>query len=202
MSETRLQNTEMRMNIQRLSDKMDNLASKQGGVSNEDILARLDLVLAQSKNSDERGQRSDQEEIFNKQQKLKEQAEMLRRVEHNLKEKEQQVEQVVRGQQETINLLERKLEEQIKLTDSVQAAARSQLHSEVKKLMSSTAKLVVSQCSGSEAYSGDTVRDTVTRTFQLIGDKLAEKYREAPPPVAAVAPVPAEVEEWEAEDDQ
>merc|ERR1719242_2041918 len=53
MSETRMQNTEMRMNIQRISDKMDNLAqhqpNKQGGVSNEDIMAKLEQVLAQSR---------------------------------------------------------------------------------------------------------------------------------------------------------
>ena len=51
MSEARLQNTEIRMNLQRLSDKMDAMlakhqTSKQGGVSNEEILAKLDLVLA------------------------------------------------------------------------------------------------------------------------------------------------------------
>ena len=86
------------------------------------------------------------------------------------------------------------------LTESVQAGARSHLQSEVKKLMSSTAKLLLSQFRQEEDYSGSTVRETVATTFQLIGDKLAEKYRE--PPVAAVAPVPAEVEEWEAEDDQ
>ena len=221
MSETRMQNTEMRMNIQRISDKMDNLAqhqpNKQGAVSNEDIMAKLEQVLAQSRDiktlaerrpgpGEERGQLAkaeEEERLLGKQQKLKDQAEMLRRLEANLKEKEEQLEEVVRGQQETISLLERKLEEQILLTDSVQAGARSQLHSEVKKLMSSTAKLLVSQYSSEEVYSGHTVRDTVARTFQLIGDRLAEKYKEPPhPPVAAVAPVPAEVEDWEAEDDQ
>ena len=90
---------------------------------------------------------------FNRQQKLKDQTEMLRRLEHNLREKEQQLEEVARGQQETISLLERKLEEQIRLTESVQSTARSQLHSEVKKLMSSTAKLLVSQFNSSDTAS-------------------------------------------------
>ena len=194
MSEARLQNTEMRMNIQRVSDKLDAMLAlqqpnKQGGVSNEEILAKLDLVLAQNKAGP--GLSGD---------KLRDQADILRRLETNLKEKEEQLEEVARGQEETIRLLERKLEEQMMLTESVQAGARSHLQSEVKKLMSSTAKLLLSQFREEEDYSGSTVRETVATTFQLIGDKLAEKYRE-PPPVAAVAPVPAEVEEWEAEDD-
>ena len=194
MSEARLQNTEMRMNIQRVSDKLDAMVAlqqpnKQGGVTNEEILAKLDLVLAQSKAGP--GLTGD---------KLRDQADILRRLETNLKEKEEQLEEVARGQEETIRLLERKLEEQMMLTESVQAGARSHLQSEVKKLMSSTAKLLLSQFREEEDYSGSTVRQTVATTFQLIGDKLAEKYRE-PPPVAAVAPVPAEVEEWEAEDD-
>ena len=194
MSEARLQNTEMRMNIQRVSDKLDAMLAlqqpnKQGGVSNEEILAKLDLVLAQNKAGP--GLSGD---------KLRDQADILRRLETNLKEKEEQLEEVARGQEETIRLLERKLEDQMMLTESVQAGARSHLQSEVKKLMSSTAKLLLSQFREEEDYSGSTVRETVATTFQLIGDKLAEKYRE-PPPVAAVAPVPAEVEEWEAEDD-
>ena len=194
MSEARLQNTEMRMNIQRVSDKLDAMVAlqqpnKQGGVTNEEILAKLDLVLAHSKAGP--GLTGD---------KLRDQADILRRLETNLKEKEEQLEEVARGQEETIRLLERKLEEQMMLTESVQAGARSHLQSEVKKLMSSTAKLLLSQFREEEDYSGSTVRQTVATTFQLIGDKLAEKYRE-PPPVAAVAPVPAEVEEWEAEDD-
>ena len=117
--------------------------------------------------------------------KLRDQADILRRLEVNLKEKEEQLEEVARGQEETINQLERKLEEQMMLTESVQAGARSQLQAEVKKLMSSTAKLLLSQFREDEDYSGTSVRQTLATTFQLIGDKLAEKYRE-PPPVAAV----------------
>jgi len=210
MSETRMQNAEMRMNIQRISDKIDKLTvspqNQQGSVTNEDLMTKLDLLLEQGRDikvHSERGQlvQAEEEIIAGKQQKLKEQAEVLRRLELNLKEKEHQLEEVVRGQEETITLLERKLEEQVMMTESIQTLARSQLLTEVKKVMSSTAKLLVSQFSHEEVYSGDTVRDTVSRTFQLIGDKLIEKYREAPPPpVAAVAPV-AQVEEWEAEED-
>ena len=207
MSEARLQNTEIRMNIQRVSDKMDAMLalqqqqqSKQGGGGNQElqeVLAKLELLLAaQSKPSP--ALVGEQEVVAG--YKLRDQADILRRLEINLKEKEEQLAEVARGQEETIGLLQRKLEEQIMLTESVQAGARSHLQSEVKKLMSSTAKLLLSQFRQEEDYSGSTVRETVATTFQLIGDKLAEKYRE--PPVAAVAPVPAEVEEWEAEDDQ
>ena len=82
--------------------------------------------------------------------------------------------------------------------------------------MSSTGKLLLNQFSQDEVYSGDNVRDTITHTFTLIGDKLMEKYekygaaetssasetRRDPLPIAAVAPVPAEVEEWDAESDE
>ena len=195
MSEARMQNTEIRMNIQRVSDKLDAVLalqqpSKQGEAGQQEILARLDLVLANSKAGPALAG-----------DKLREQADKLRRLEINLKEKEEQLEEVARGQEETINLLERKLEEQMMLTESVQAGARSQLQTEVKKLMSSTAKLLLSQFRPEEEYSGSRVRETVATTFQLIGDKLAEKYRE-PPPVAAVAPVPSLVEQWEVEEDQ
>ena len=200
MSEARMQNTEIRMNIQRVSDKMDAMlalqqqqqqqSGKHGGVSNQEILAKLEqVVAAHSKPSPGLG--AEQEAVS---YKLRDQADILRRLEISLKEKEEQLE-------ESIGLLQRKLEEQTRLTESVQAGARSHLQAEVKKLMSSTAKLLLSQFREEEDYSGPAVRETVATTFQLIGDKLAEKYRE-PPPVAAVAPVPAEVEDWEAEDDQ
>ena len=83
--------------------------------------------------------------------------------------------------------------------------------------MSSTGKLLLNQFSQDEVYSGDNVRDTITHTFTLIGDKLMEKYGAAETssasetrrhvdtstlPIAAVAPVPAEVEEWDAESDE
>ena len=83
----------------------------------------------------------------------------------------------------------------------------------MRKLLSSTGKLLLNQFSQDEVYSGDNVRDTITHTFTLIGDKLMEKYgaaetssaqetRRDPLPIAAVAPVPAEVEEWDAESDE
>merc|ERR1712064_126636 len=131
----------------------------------------------------------------------------LQRLEQKLKEKEQQLFKELANKQETIRALEEKLEEQMLLTENIQMSARGQLQGEVRKLLSSTGKLLLNQFSIDEVYSGDTVRDTITHTFTLIGDKLMEKYgvetssaqesRRDPPPIATVAPVPAEVEEWD-----
>ena len=96
--------------------------------------------------------------------------------------------------------LEQQLDEAQQLVARTQLAART----EVRKLLSSTAKLLLAQFPSSEEaeYSGTRVRDTIGHTFHLIGDRLQEKYGSGSSvPVAAVAPVPAEVEEWEAESD-
>ena len=222
MSETRMQNTEMRMNIQRISDKMDTLigASKQTSyptlnTNTDDINGKLENILEQNremkllleKHSGTKVRDETEEETLIKQQKLNEQTEMLRRLEVTLREKEQQLEKEMSSRQEIIQQLEERLVEQTLMTERSQ---RSQLQSEVKKLLGSTAKLLLAQFSEDEVYSGDSVRQTIGHTFQLIGDKLQEKYgsdgsqeaRRDPPPVAAVAPVPAEVEEWEAESNE
>merc|ERR1712227_452168 len=222
MSETRMQNTEMRMNIQRISDKMDTLigASKQTSyptlnTNTDDIKGKLENILEQNremkllleKHSGTKVRDETEEETLIKQQKFNEQTEMLRRLEVTLREKERQLEKEMSSRQEIIQQLVERLVEQTLMTERSQ---RSQLQSEVKKLLGSTAKLLLAQFSEDEVYSGDNVRQTIGHTFQLIGDKLQEKYssdtsqeaRRDPPPVAAVAPVPAEVEEWEAESNE
>jgi len=220
MSETRLQNTEMRMNIQRLSDKMESLINVQNmnpikqnisNINNDELMGKLDLILEQNKEMKNiLGKQnvahistSASQEYFIKQQKLQEQSEMLQRLENALREKEQQLAEELLNRDEVIRQLEKKLEEQTLITESTQQAARSMLQSEVRKLLGSTGKLLLNQFSEDEVYSGDSVRATIGHTFSLISDKLQEKYGSDnvrdPPPVAAVAPVPAEVEEWEAE---
>merc|ERR1711902_357326 len=221
-SETRMQNTEMRMNIQRISDKMDTLIGSQASnkssplnTNTDDINGKLEQILEQNreiqllleKNTNAKVRDDIEEENLIKQQKLNEQTEMLRRLEITLREKEQQLEKEMSSKQEIIQQLEERLVEQTLMTERSQ---RSQLQSEVKKLLGSTAKLLLAQFSEDEVYSGDNVRQTIGHTFQLIGDKLQEKYgsdssqeaRRDHPPVAAVAPVPAEVEEWEAESNE
>merc|ERR1712079_539759 len=54
MSETRMQNTEMRMNIQRISDKMDTLidsqtSKKSSPLNTDDIKGKLEQILEQNR---------------------------------------------------------------------------------------------------------------------------------------------------------
>merc|ERR1711892_1283756 len=115
----------------------------------------------------------------------------------------------MKTQNEKVKVLEQKLEEQTQMTENAKQMTRTELNYEVKKLMSSTAKLLMSQFDSEETFTGHQVQETVGQTMRLISDKLAEKYAtkekvesRKEPPVAAVAPVPAEVEEWEAESDE
>jgi len=224
MSETRMQNTEMRMNLQRVGDKVDSLLTLQSGerrmshgetkVTNEDIMRKLQEM---AKPNDElkdliknrRGSNIEDEEYIQKQQKLNEQTEMLKRLEETLREKEQQLGKVMKSQNEKINILEEKLEEQSQIIEKSHQTMKTQLKSEVKKVMNSTAKLLMSQFQPEESFTGQKVQETVGQTVRLIYEKLEEKYaakekveKRKEPPVAAVAPVPAEVEEWEAESEE
>eukprot|EP00091_Calanus_sinicus_P024494 TRINITY_DN8810_c0_g1_i1.p1 TRINITY_DN8810_c0_g1~~TRINITY_DN8810_c0_g1_i1.p1 ORF type:complete len:289 (+),score=80.50 TRINITY_DN8810_c0_g1_i1:285-1151(+) len=117
MSETRMQNTEMRMNMQRVGDKVDTLLSLQSGgrrasqggtkVTNEDIMNKLEGLIEQNNELKDlvgtRRMSSSEEEVLAqenilKQQKLNEQSEMLKRLEQILREKEQQLEKVMNSQ--------------------------------------------------------------------------------------------------------
>ena len=206
MSEARLQNTEMRMNIQRVSDKVDTLISKGNSGAGEDVTRKLDTILEQNREIKHlletsraaAGAGSSNEESMSEGHMLKQQK--LRRLEETLQEKEQQLEQRQLLSEERVAELEQQLEEAQQLVARTQLAART----EVRKLLSSTAKLLLAQFPSSEEaeYSGARVRDTIGHTFHLIGDRLQEKYGSGSSvPVAAVAPVPAEVEEWDAESD-
>merc|ERR1719410_1020732 len=107
MSETRMQNTEMRMNIQRISDKMDTLIGSQNVASNklspqntntDDINGKLEQILEQNReiqlllgeNTNAKVRDDIEEENLIKQQKLNEQTEMLRRLEITLRRKPSQ----------------------------------------------------------------------------------------------------------------
>merc|ERR1719320_2024483 len=135
MSETRMQNTEMRMNMQRVGDKVDTLLSMTAGrrrsslgggkVTNEDILKKLEGLVEQNselkdmlseRRTSNSGDTQLAEENILKQQKLTDQSEMLRRLEEILREKEQQMGKLVKSQNEKIKILEqsemlRRLEE-------------------------------------------------------------------------------------------
>lgn len=237
MSETRMQNTEMRMNMQRVGDKVDTLLSLQSGgrrtsqgepkvtgrraslgepkVTNEDIMNKLEGLIEQNNELKDlvgtRRMSSSEEELLAqenvlKQQKLNEQSEMLKRLEQILREKEQQLEKVMKSQNEKIKILEEKLEEQTQKTENAEKSTRNQIKSEVKKVLNSTGKFMISQFDSEENFTGHQVQQTVGQTFRLISDRLADKYEKQDakkePPVAAVAPVPAEVEEWEAESEE
>lgn len=219
MSETRLQNTEMRMNIQRISDKMDSMLIHQSSHSSQvrqqdnssDIMGKLDDIIKQNKdlkqllegkaNEGNTASLALNKDDLIKQQNVKDQTEMLRKLEQTLNEKEEQLELEKRKLEDRIRNLEQKLE-----SEQEEMMPRGQHQQELKKILSSTAKLLMAQFNGPDDTQYDRlhVRNTIGHTFQMIGDKLQERYssdtRRDPPPVAAVAPVPAEVEEWEAED--
>ena len=236
MSETRIQNTEMRMNVQRISDKVDKLihsphAPSVSATSPDGITSKLDAILEQNmeiKTLLGRQQASSEsgsliEDNLVKQQHLNEELEKIKLLKLTLKEKEQHLEQEMQRNQSRVQELQEKFEEQVVIAERSQEAARA----EVRKLLGSTARLLVAQFSEDEEYTGGSVRETIAGTLGLIADKLQEKYggQEARrsgdqetrrsgdqekygdpgarrgPPVAAVAPVPAEVEEW-AESDE
>ena len=236
MSETRIQNTEMRMNVQRISDKVDTLihgphAPAVSATSPDGITGKLDAILEQNmeiKTLLGRQQASSEsgsliEDNLIKQQHLNEEFEKIKLLKLTLKEKEQHLEQEMQRNQSRVQELQEKFDEQVVIAERSQEAARA----EVRKLLGSTARLLVAQFSEDEEYTGGSVRETIAGTLGLIADKLQEKYggQEARrsgdqetrrsgdqekygdpgarrgPPVAAVAPVPAEVEEW-AESDE
>merc|ERR1711942_65929 len=127
MSETRMQNTEMRMNMQRVGDKVDTLLSMTAGrrrislgggkVTNEDIMKKLEGLVEQN---------SELKNIL-KQQKLTEQSEMLKRLEEILREKEQQMGKLVKSQNEKIKILEQRLEEQTQINENAEQSTRAQI---------------------------------------------------------------------------
>jgi len=227
MSETRMQNTEMRMNMMRMGDKVDTLLALQSGgrkyshgelgTTNEDIMRKLDGIIEQNNEIKGLVGKTDNidcdaeliaEENFIKEQKLNEQTEMLKRLEQILREKELQLGKVMKTQNEEIKILEQKLEEQTQLTENAQRITKTQINTELKKVVNSTAKLLMSRFDAEETFTGQQVQETIGQTMKLISEKLAEKYAnkvkaesKREPPIAAVAPVPAEVEEWEAESD-
>jgi len=222
MSETRMQNTEMRMNMQRVGDKVDTLLSLQlagrrlsnveDKVTNEDILKKLEGIMDQNHELKDlvskRGMTNGEEELLAeenalKQQKLNEQSEMLKRLEQILREKEHQLGKVMKTQNEKIKILENKLEEQTQLAEMAEKSVKKEVKSEVKKVLNSTGKFLVSQFNKDQTFSGQDAQQIIGQSFKLISDRLTEKYEKEEtrkePPVAAVAPVPAEVEEWEAD---
>ena len=205
MSETRLQNTEMRMNIQRISDKMDSLLNNhqqpRSSVGHENnntqVLGKLDDIIKQ--NIELKHLLQTNQTVSSNICRDETQLEMLQSLEKKLKEKEEKLEREKRSMEERMMKLTQRLEEQEDMMN------KSQHQQEIKKMMSSTAKVLLSQFNDDVSYDGETVKHTIQQTFQLIGDKLQQRYSDTartrdPPPVAAVAPVPAEQEEWEAED--
>merc|ERR1711915_1068264 len=165
MSETRMQNTEMRMNMQRVGDKVDTLLSLQlagrrlsnveDKVTNEDILKKLEGIMDQNHELKDlvskRGIANGEEELLAeenalKQQKLNEQSEMLKRL------------------------------EQIQLAEMAEKSVKKEVKSEVKKVLNSTGKFLVSQFNKDQTFSGPDAQQIIGQSFKLISDRLTEKY--------------------------
>ena len=215
MSETRIQNTEMRMNVQRISDKMDSMLHGQhnSAMSSQqtDVTRKLDAILEQNKELKtllERRQSKNNTDdsiadSLEKQQKLNQEFEKVRMLKLALREKEQYLEEELQRSESRLQKLQGKFEEQVVIAERSHATAMA----ERRKLLGSTARLLVSQFTEEEAYSGKSVQETITQTLGLIAEKLQEKYgdpgtgRGREHQVAAEAPLPAEVEEW-AESDE
>ena len=201
MSETRIQNTEMRMNVQRISDKMDSLLHGQhiSAMSGPqaDVGSKLDAILEQNKeikmllgrrqSTNDAG--DSLEDNLEKQQKLNQEFEKVRLLKLALKEKEQRLEEELQRSAGRVQELEAKLEEQQVIAERSQAAARA----EVRKVLGSTARLLVAQFTEAEEYSGQSVREVITGTLGLVADKLQEKYGDSG---TRRGSVPAEAEEW------
>ena len=203
MSETRIQNTEMRMNVQRISDKMDSMLHGQHTGPQTEVTSKLDAILEQNKELKmllERRQSTNNTgdsiaDNLEKQQKLNQEFEKVRLLKLALREKEQFLEEELQRSESRLQELQGKFEEQVVIAERSQAMAMS----ERRKLLGSTARLLVAQFTEEEEYSGQSVREKITQTLGLIAEKLQEKYgdsgtgRGAPP---QVRPMPAEVEEW------
>ena len=204
MSETRIQNTEMRMNVQRVSDKMDSLLHGQHTSAmpgpQADVASKLDAILEQNKeikmllrrrqSTNDSGDSLD--DNLEKQLKLNQEFEKVRLLKLALKEKEQRLEEEMQRSAGRVQELQVKVEEQQVIAERSGAVARA----EVRRVLGSTARLLVAQFTEAEEYSGQSVRETITQTLGLVADKLQEKYgdsgtRRGPPP-----PVAAEAEEW------
>lgn len=203
MSETRIQNTEMRMNVQRISDKMDSMLHGQHTGPQTEVTSKLDAILEQNKELKmllERRQSTNNTgdsiaDNLEKQQKLNQEFEKVRLLKLALREKEQFLEEELQRSESRLQELQGKFEEQVVIAERSQSMAMS----ERRKLLGSTARLLVAQFTEEEEYSGQSVREKITQTLGLIAEKLQEKYGDsgtgkgAPP---QVRPVPAEVEEW------
>ena len=203
MSETRIQNTEMRMNVQRISDKMDSMLHGQNTGPQTEVTSKLDAILEQNKELKrllERRQSANNTgnsiaDNLEKQQKLNQEFEKVRLLKLALREKEQFLEEELQRSESRLQELQGKFEEQVVIAERSQSMAMS----ERRKLLGSTARLLVAQFTEEQEYSGQSVREKITQTLGLIAEKLQEKYgdsgtgRGAPP---QVRPMPAEVEEW------
>jgi len=239
MSDTRLQNTEMRMSMQRVSDKVDQLLSRnvpirvaEQDISLTDVKHELGQIKEQNKQikdclmHKQAGQAATKdhnikpvqdetalEEINEtKQAKLDMQARKLEELETKLKEKENKLVSLAQNYEQDIS----KLKEQLHVAgNSAKEMAKTEIRSELKKVMSSTAKVLHAQFASDESYSGDAVGEVITDTLRQIAVKLLEKYESdgvksrSVPPVATVMPtsksdteqLSSGDEEWQ-EDDQ
>jgi len=243
MSETRLQNTEMRMSMQRVSDKVDQLLSRnvpirmaEQEITLGDVKHELGCIKEQNKQikdcliqkqvgqpavigDHEKKSGQDlivlQEENETKQAKLDRQAKKLEELEEKLREKENKLFSMSQNYEQNIAALKEQLDEAGNSTTAVKEMAKTEIRSELKKVMSSTAKVLHAQFVPDESYTGDTVGEVITDTLRQIAVKLLQKYDsesvgKSLPPVATVIPITpctdrqehsSEDEEWQ-EDDQ
>merc|ERR1712242_90781 len=158
-----MQNTEMRMCMQRITDKIDQLLANQisprngqlhtadiGNVERdikhiieqnndikENLLERRECVSIPIQVNQDR--KTEQEEEINGQ------SERIKELERQLKEKDAQTGKVSRTHFERITVLEEKLEEASKASEVLRENAKDVVKSEMKKMMSSTAKVLLAQ---------------------------------------------------------
>jgi chromosome segregation ATPase len=213
MSETRMQNTEMRMAMQRVTDKVDQVLTNQmtnrnvpvrtDDISIADIKHELDRIKEQNteiknhliqKQIGEAGSEADtthtpmkhiarteqlskwQEENETKQTKLDSYAHKLEQIENKLKEKEAQLQEISRSHDEEIQSVQEKLDTARSDADAMKEYARKEIRSELKKIMSSTSKVLHSQFSPDEEYSGETVQDVLADRLREITARILGKY--------------------------
>ena len=137
--------------------------------------------------------------IYLKEEEINGQSERIKELERQLKLKDAEAAKVSRTHFERMNVLEEKLQEASKASEVMRENAKDVVKSEMKKMMSSTAKVLLAQFVPDDEYTGETAREMITDTLRQITVRIIEKYdKEAGegeqltkggPPVATVIPI-------------
>jgi len=196
ITETRLSNTELRMNMTRISDKIDQLLQHPGQypgtrrssvqASNPDsseLLALMskDLETIKSQtgqiNTNQTVELNESDKVKDLERALSLESSKVKVLDEELRAKEEHIEELVRNNAAGKEELERLKEEKARSWNDARHQSSMQLHSEMKKVITSAAKFMVSQFEKGSSYQGEDIQMTVKETLLKVNQRLADKFK-------------------------